>query len=77
MSKEDVRNAIKRLETGEDDGFNYDALVSFDRKASDNPDDGIVVNIGTINLYVELPNGKRVTFSGSAEDIELDMVSID
>ena len=72
----DIEDAIKRLETGEDDGLDYEALVSFDKRNSKS-DSGIIVGIGTINLFVKLPNGKRVSFSGSASDIELDMVDVD
>lgn len=75
--KEKIEEAINRLEDGEDDGLDYEALVSFDKRKSSNPDDGIIVSIGTINMFVKLPDGKRVAFSGSASDIELNMISID
>ena len=75
--EKDIEEAIKRLETKKDDGLDYEALVSFDERKSNDPDDGIIVSIGTINLFVKLPNGKRVTFTGSASDIELNMVSVD
>ena len=74
LSKEELEELEEKIDK---EDYDEDVMLSSIERKSNVLENGIIGNLSTINAIVELSSGKRVCFSGSAEDIKLDYVSID
>ena len=74
LTEEEIEELNKKIKNGE---YDEDVILSNVIDKGNCLERGVIGNLGTINAIFELSTGKRITFSGYADNIKLNDVSID